>query len=113
MTIFKVLAASMMAALLWTSDADAASLTNRDDKDYKVTIMEGDAKQDHTLKPAASLQGICQKGCLVRLNDEDEYQLDGNELVSIEERRLYFDGLETSSQQGSAEQAPPPRTEKN
>lgn len=98
-----------MAVLLWTSDADAASLTNRDDQDYKVTITEGDARQDHTVKPAASLQGICQKGCLVRLNDGDEYLLDGNELVSIEERRLYFDGLEQPVQSSQADAPPAPR----
>jgi hypothetical protein len=101
-------AAGTMAALLWTSEAVAASVTNRDDKDHKVTIMEGDARQEHMLKPAASLQGICRKGCIIRLDDSDndDYELDGSELVSIEDGYLYYDGPEDPGEPGKGEAAP-------
>jgi len=80
-----------------SSAAGAVSVTNRDDKDHKVTIIEGDIRKDHVLKPAIVLEGVCQKGCIVRLNDsaDDEYELEGNEVVSIEEGYLYFDGPDT------------------
>lgn len=102
-------AACAIAALLWTSEAVAASVTNRDEKDHKVTIMEGDARQEHTLKPAASLQGICRKGCIIRLDDSenDDYELDGSEIVSIEDGYLYYDGPEQSGDQGKGESNPP------
>ena len=41
----RAFAACTIAALLWSSAAAAASVTNRDDKDFKVTVIEGDAKQ--------------------------------------------------------------------
>ncbi len=77
--------------------AHAVSITNRDDNDHKVTIIEGDAKTDHMLKPSQVLTGVCAKGCTVRLNDdeEDEYQLEANDVVSIEEGSLYYDNPDT------------------
>ena len=77
--------------------ADAASITNRDDRDHKVTIVEGDTKTDHTVKPSQVLTDICAKGCTVRLDDDadEEYQLEANDVVSIEEDSLYYDNPET------------------
>ena len=89
-----VFAAGAIATLLLTSTADAVSVTNRDEKDHTISIVEGDAKQDHVLKPSQVLSGVCQKGCIIRLNDSesDEYELEGPEVVSIEEGYLYYDG---------------------
>ncbi len=88
------LAACTVAALLWISAAEAASVTNRDDEDFRITVIEGDVRQDHVLKPSQVLEGICQKGCVIRLNDSenDEYELEGTENVSIAEGSLYYDG---------------------
>ena len=45
----RVFVASIGAAVLWSSAAAAVSVTNRDDKEYKVTVVEGDSKQDMVL----------------------------------------------------------------
>ena len=92
-----------IAALALVSNAAAAvTLSNRDDHDHKITIVEGDSNRDHVLKPAATLDGVCLKGCVVRLNDSenDEYELEGNEIVSIEDGYLYYDGPD--AQNGAA-----------
>jgi hypothetical protein len=91
---FSSVAASSLAVLLGAQSAVAVMISNRDDRDHKVTIIEGDAKKDHTLKPSSALEGVCEKGCIVRLNDSenDEYELDGTEVVSIEDGYLYYDG---------------------
>jgi hypothetical protein len=77
--------------------AHAASITNRDDRDHKVTIIEGDTRTDHVIKPSQALTGVCAKGCTVRLDDEedDEYQLEAEDVVSIEEDSLYYDNPDT------------------
>ncbi len=74
--------------------ANAISITNRDDKDHKITVIEGETKTDHALKATAAVENICMKGCIVRLNDSenDEYELEGTEVVSIEDGYLYYDG---------------------
>lgn len=87
-------AAGVLAVLLWTSTAHAVSVTNRDGRDVKLTVIEGEAKQDHILQPSQELKEVCLKGCVIRLNDSenDEYELEGTEVVSIEEGYLYYDG---------------------
>lgn len=91
--IRKAPAAFAIMMLLGTSAAGAVSLTNRDDQDHKVTIIEGETKTDKILKPLQVLEGLCPKGCVVRLNDseDDEYELEVSDVVSIEEGSLYYD----------------------
>ena len=83
--------------LLSSTAAHAVSITNRDDQDHKVTIVEGDTKTEHVLKPSQVLNGICAKGCTVHLDDdeEEEYQLEADDVVSIEEGSLYYDTPDT------------------
>lgn len=90
----RLLAASLIAALAFTDAALALTVINRDDHEHKVTIVEGNRKTDHVLKPEAKIDNACTKACIVRLNDsdEDEYELEGNEVVFIEDGNLYYDG---------------------
>ena len=94
-----LLAASLFAVLAQSGAAHALSITNRDDHDHKVTIVEDRNSKDHFLKPDATIEDVCSKGCIVRLNDseEDEYELEGNEVVSIEDGNLYYDGPDAPS----------------
>ena len=97
---------SLLALAAWSGAAIAAvSLTNRDDKDHKLTVVEdGGAKTtEHNLKPMQVLEGICPKGCIIRLNDSeaDEYELEPGDKVSIEEGYLYYDEPESGQQQGT------------
>jgi len=82
-----------IALLSGSTAAHAVSITNRDDQDHKVTIVEGDAKTDYVLKPSQALKDICAKGYTVHLDDdeEEEYQLEADDVVSIEEGNLYYD----------------------
>lgn len=101
--------AACMVAVLTTTSASAVSVTNRDDKEYKLTVIEGDAKQDHVLKPSGVLEAICPKGCIIRLNDSenDEYELEGPEVVSIEEGYLYYDGPDVPAEPGAGDVGQP------
>ena len=91
-----MLALAFACALAGTGANAAVSITNRDDKEHKLTVIEdeGKTKADHVLKGGGQLDGVCKAGCIVRLNDseEDEYELEGTETVSIEEGFLYYDG---------------------
>jgi hypothetical protein len=89
---FKTFSAGASAVFLLLSSAQAGSITNRDDRDHKVTVIEGEAKKDHVLKPNAALEGICPKGCLIRLNDnvdDDPYELEGSDVISIDGGELW------------------------
>ena len=100
----------------FSSAANAVSVTNRDSRDHTLTVIEGDARIDSVLKPGASLDGVCLKGCLIRLNgsENDEYELEGAEVVSIEGGYLYYDGPEVPAAPAEAPKdgAPPPAQSK-
>lgn len=93
-----------VSSFITATPSAAISITNRDDKDHKITIIEGETKTDLALKATAVLENLCLKGCVVRLNDSenDEYELEGTEVVSIEDGYLYYDGPDTPT-----EPAPP------
>ncbi len=83
------------AALLMSSiAADAASITNRDTQDIKVTISEGETTTEHTIRPMEVLDKVCMSGCIVRLGDseEDEYEVEAEDIVAVEDGFLYYDG---------------------
>ncbi len=90
---FRPLAMSLAVLISSGVAASAASLANRDDKEHKITIIEGDTKADQVLKPQQVVEKICAKGCVLRLNDseDDEYQLEAEDVVSIEDGYLYHD----------------------
>ncbi len=85
-----------IAALLMTSAASAATISNRGDNEVKLTITEGSSRQDEVLPIGKVVDGVCQKGCIIRLNDNTngEYELEGSESVSVEEGFLYYDSSE-------------------
>ena len=90
--------------------AFAVSVTNRDDKEHKLTIIEGDARADRVVAPSATIEAVCLKGCVIRLSDSenDEYELEGTEIVSIEDGYLYYDGPDQGSEMAPGSQAQPP-----
>ena len=110
----RVFVAGAIVALLWASAASAVSVSNRDGEEYKLTVIEGDASQDFVLKPSEMIEGICEKGCVIRLNDseDDEYELEGSEVVSIEDGNLYYDEPEGSSEESGGGGSAPPEAPK-
>jgi hypothetical protein len=99
----------LIGAALGTTGSEAASLANRDDRDHKISIVEGGTTVDQVLKPQQALEGICAKGCIIRLNDneDDEYQIETTDVVSIEDGYLYYDTPDTPAAPAPAP-APPP-----
>lgn len=84
------------AVILLSASAatQAASVSNRDASDQRIVIVEGSSQRSEVLKPGQSLDGICETGCLLRLNGDDAnpYELQGSDVTSIEGGKLYIDG---------------------
>lgn len=70
MSILKVLGAALGATLLVTF-AQAMTITNRDSSDYTVVIQKGDEAVEHMLGAGATVEDVCDEGCIVRLADAD------------------------------------------
>lgn len=95
--VSRLLRASVVPAAVLISvfsAAHAASVTNRDDVDRKVTIIESGTQKDHVLKKDEVLEGVCQRGCSIRIDGDDvnPYVLEGTEVTTIEGGDLYAEG---------------------
>ena len=92
---FNSFAALSFSSLIFASAAQAVTVKNLDETDYKITIVEGASSQDLSLKPGASVNGICLKGCLIKLDaGQESYELEGGEVTSIEDGLLWGDDLD-------------------
>jgi hypothetical protein len=92
-------AISVIGLLLSTTAAHAVSITNRDEREHKVTVIEGETRADHVLKPSQILTDVCLKGCTIRMNnsEDDEYRLTASDVVSIEDGTVYYEGPDASA----------------
>jgi hypothetical protein len=79
--------------LIWPAAGSAITLTNRDTADQKLVVIEGD-KQSETIIKAGEKLELCQKSCVIRLPDGEDYEFDGGEIVSLEEGLLFLDNPE-------------------
>jgi hypothetical protein len=79
--------------VLATSAAEAISLTNRDTKEEKLIVIEGDKQTEQIIKPGERLE-LCEKSCVIRLPDGADYEFEGTEIVSLEEGLLFLDNPE-------------------
>lgn len=89
----------MVLSVAAASSAHALKLTNRDATEKKMTISENSAAREQVLKPAETVDVACSGGCTIQMHDGEEYEFDGNEIVSIEEGLMFLD----EQSQGSAE----------
>ncbi|MGI9523460.1 MAG: hypothetical protein ACR2PG_17655 [Hyphomicrobiaceae bacterium] len=76
----------------------AVTVTNVDRVPRKITVVQGAARETHTLEQNAIVRGLCNNGCIVRIDDDPEkdFRLEGNERVSIENGLLFYDGHSSS-----------------
>ena len=81
----------IMAPLaFWSVSASSITLTNRDSSDQTLIIIEGDRQSERTIRAGEKLE-LCDKACVIRLSDGEDYEFDGNEIVSLEEGLLFLD----------------------
>ena len=74
----------------WSVSASGITLTNRDAADQTLIVIEGDKQSERTIRAGEKLE-LCEKSCVIRLPDGEDYEFDGNEIVSLEEGLLYLD----------------------
>ncbi len=81
---------------LWSASASGITLTNRDSSDQTLIIIEGDRQSEQTIKAGEKLE-LCEKSCVIRLPDGEDYEFDGKEIVSLEEGLLFLDNPDDQS----------------
>ncbi len=81
---------SVAATLLLGNQAQALTLTNRDTSPRQVLITEIDEEAIRTviIEPAQTLDGFCEDGCSIVIQDGEEMTFEGDEVVYIEDGHL-------------------------
>ena len=80
--------AGAVLALTLASPAQAITLTNRDAADQTLQITEGgDEAVTHDVVIAADevLEGLCEEGCTIALENGEQQSFEGYEDVTIED----------------------------
>lgn len=72
----------------------AATIANKDKQAHTLTFIERKAVRIQQIDAGAKLDGVCENGCIVRIGKDEnaEFQLAGDEAVSIESGLMYYDG---------------------
>lgn len=89
--------------------AGALQLTNRDATDHTLIVadLNDGETRELTATPSQVIDGICMKGCTITMSDGQEYEFDGNEIVSIEDGLIFMDGpYDTLDQSGILDDGP-------
>jgi hypothetical protein len=77
--------------LLSAGPAFALTISNIDPKAHTVTVTEGGKASKLTIESNKDAEAPCSGGCKVKLENGEEYQLKGNEAVSIEAGAIFID----------------------
>lgn len=100
----------VLAMAGWSSvGALASSVTNHDDETRQVTIIEDGQQSQVSLKAGERIEGVCLRGCILRLDGVEDGQyilVDGTEIVSIDDAVLFYDGAEVRPEENGENSAP-------
>lgn len=112
--MFRVVVLPVGLGLLFLSSAypaRAATITNRDDRPYRITITEGEAKSEQVIAPGAVLQSFCLTGCLVGMDGKSSelYELEGPDLYTIEAGEIYFQSAGAGGEQSAPDDGAKPQ----
>jgi hypothetical protein len=97
-----LISTALTAVLASYSSVYALSVTNHDGTDQKLIIIEGEKQREETVAPNKTLSNICPAGCVIQLENGEEYEFDGQEVVSIEEGLMFLDEPAQEDSSGSA-----------
>lgn len=104
MRFTSIVVATLIGAMSATS-AMALTVTNREAADHKIKVIEQNETKEHNVAAGKTLEGVCSAGCVVQLQNGDEYEFEGTEVVSIEDGYMFLD----EPTQGDAGDAPKPQ----
>ena len=85
-----VLIASV-AGFVFTHSASALTISNEDPDPHTITVTAGTDTKQITVEPDQQVDAVCAEGCTVTLDNDEQYQMQGGETVSIEDGVIFVD----------------------
>jgi hypothetical protein len=91
-----------VAGLVFAFPASALTISNVDPDPHTITVTAGTDTKQVTVEPDQQVDAVCTEGCLVELENGEQYQMQGGEAVSIEDGVIFVD----SAPGGDADDVP-------
>lgn len=85
------IAALGVLTLLSTLPARALTISNIDPKAHTITVTADGASKELTIEAEKEVDAPCASGCKVKLENGEEYELGGEEVISIEDGVIFID----------------------
>ena len=110
----RLLGIAVLGALgfFYAGEAQALTISNMDAKPHTVTVTAGsDSKQLTIDAGAKDADAGCPSGCKIKLENGEEYEFKGGEVVSIDAGVMFVDSSPDASTDGIPDidpDAPPP-----
>jgi hypothetical protein len=79
------------AGIIFALPASALTISNADPDPHTVTVTAGTDAKQVTVEPDQQVDAICAEGCMVELENGEQYQMQGGESVSIEDGVIFVD----------------------
>lgn len=90
---------TLAISLLLATAAPAATFKNLDPVDHKITVVDGEQRQEYVLEAKRELTDVCSNVCNIYIGDDpDPYEIGAAESFEIEGGQLYtLEAPETGS----------------
>ncbi len=82
--------------------AQALTISNTDPKPHTVTVKTGGDSAELTIEPDMAVEPPCQTGCIVELENGEQYEMKGDEEVSIEGGTIFVDAVPSGDDDDTA-----------
>jgi hypothetical protein len=79
------------ACIVFSLPASALTISNADPDPHTVTVTAGTDAKQVTVEPDQQVDAVCAEGCMVELENGEQYQMQGGESVSIEDGVIFVD----------------------
>jgi hypothetical protein len=80
-----------VAGLVFAAPASALTISNADPDPHTVIVTAGTDTKQLTVEPDQQVDAVCAEGCMVELENGEQYQMQGGETVSIEDGVIFVD----------------------
>jgi len=80
-----------IAGIIFAFPASALTISNVDPEPHTIIVTAGTDTKELTVEPDQQVDAVCAEGCLVELENGEQYQMQGAETVSIEDGVIFVD----------------------
>jgi len=88
--------------MLFALPAEALTISNVDPDPHTITVTVDSDSKELTIEPQTEVEPPCDKGCKVELENGEQYEMKGDESVSIEDGVIFVDAAPSDEQDDGA-----------